>query len=185
MRISTYDLHVGIRAMCDGTAHLPEELARSLRFVDTAENLQPKARTSDINWLATIETVETFATRHGHLPRHCEGKTRALKEQGRLADWLSTQRTNQRLERLCFYQQRRLEALRGFRWEPRSEEWHERLDSCAAFLAVHGRLPRIRSAVREERGLARWIYAQRTRERHGRLTTEEKEAFEPFAASGC
>lgn len=185
MRISTYQLHVGIRAMCDGTAHLPEDLARSLRFVDTAEYLQPKPRISDINWLATIETVETFAARNGRLPRHCEGRTRAFKEEGRLADWLSTQRTNQRLERLCFYQQRRLEALPGFRWEPLSEEWHERLNSCAAFLATHGRLPRIRSAEREERSLARWIYAQRTRQRHGQLTAEEHEAFEPFAASGC
>lgn len=178
MRRTTRQLHDEIRTLHASAVSPSENLDRSLRFVQLAENEIHTTRRGESNWLWKIESVELFTDLWRRLQRHTRGSDRPLVEEGRLADWLDTQRDNR--PTLCLYQERRLEALPQFIWDPREERWQQRLQDCHQFLADHGQLPRIRSDDFAEKSLARWMYEQRDRQRNGRLRRDQRAAFAPF-----
>lgn len=178
MRHSTRQLHDEIRTLHASAATPSEDLARSLRFVQLAECEIRAKRRGETNWLSRVESVERFTDLWRRLPRHTCGSERLRVEEGRLADWLDTQRDTR--PTLCLYQERRLEALPQFVWDPREERWQQRLQDCYQFLTDRGHLPRIRSADRAEKSLARWMYDQRDRQRNGRLRRDQQAAFAPF-----
>lgn len=181
MRLTTERLHDDIRAMHASAKTPSDDLARSMCFVRLAENQQQTRRRNESNWLTKMESVELFTDRRRRLPRHTLWSEPSLANEGRLADWLDTQRDNR--HRLCDYQQRRLEALPEFIWDPREERWQERLRECQQFLLDRGRPPRIRSYDPAERSLARWIYDQRARHRARRLRSDQSAVFAPFSST--
>lgn len=169
MRTDITELHTHLLVLAEKTRYRNDELDRTVYFVKTAENLLENPRAHTVNWLATVEAVESFVDRWHRLPRHRNGSTRADREEARLADWLTTQRRQWHEGRLGAYQRVRLEALPTFRWDPREEHWFMRLDEYDAFLRRRRRRPRVRAEDPVERRLARWVLRQRVRKHQGRL----------------
>lgn len=177
MRRTTRRLHAAIRAAADSTARISDDLARSLRFVATAEQPDGKDGKRMRTWLRFMQRTETFVAARRRLPTHDGPDRHASGVEGELADWLTYQRRRHDRGELCLYERKRLEALPGFSWAPLLEGWERRLEECDAFLRMHPREPRLRSADPSERGLAEWIKRQRLRRQAGRLSESQLHAL--------
>jgi hypothetical protein len=134
-------------------------------------------------WERHLQEVAAFGQRHGRLPREEGGKGKPLVEGEReLGVWCSAQRQRRkghgRSATLTPEQAAKLEALPGWQWDPRAEEWEQRLQEVAAFGQQHGRLPRCSGGTlaapltREEHELGTWCHSQRQR-RKGHGTSAE------------
>lgn len=177
MRRTTKRLHAAIRAAAESTARISDDLARSLQFVEIAEQPEGKYGRRLRTWLRFMQRTETFVAARRRLPTHDDPRHRANTGEGELADWLTYQRRRHDRGELCLYERKRLEALPGFTWAPLLEGWERRLEECDAFLRMHRREPRLRSADPSERGLAEWIKRQRLRRQLGRLSESQLPAL--------
>lgn len=147
------------------------DLARSLRLYsgETISETFNAMGARQRNWLANVAALHRFVDSRGRWPhrnwRQRAGTPDALEE--RLVNWLREQRRH--YSSLCTYQRERLEAIPGFEWSPEEEAWDRKVDGYRAFVAMHGRRPRVSSRNGEERRLAVWAGNQRVAHREGRL----------------
>ena len=118
-----------------------------------------------------------FAQQHGTLPRREGSKARPLLSgEALLYGWCANQRSRRagnhssNLHRpLTEWEAAKLEDIPFWYWGwPYDEEWEQRFQEVAAFVAKHSRLPRrvgskATPLSEEERVLGRWCFTQRRR----------------------
>lgn len=177
MRRTVSELHAAIRAVADSTTRLSDDLARSLRFVELAEQATGAGERRRRTWLQFMRRTEQFVASRRRLPTHGGPQRRASAAESELADWLTYQRRRHDRSELCLYERMRLEMLPGFSWTPLLETWERRLEQYDLFLRTRRRKPRFRSADPIERSLVDWIARQRARRRAGRLSDDQLHAL--------
>ncbi|WP_091180720.1 hypothetical protein [Paramicrobacterium humi] len=124
-------------------------------------------------WIRRVNDLDAFLAGHGRLPRERGEHTSAAE--AALAGWVRYQRRAATRAQHCVYQQRRLELVPGFSWDPRRDAQlaHER--DYLEFFTGHGQAPSYRSAEAGERRLADWAAKRRMAARRGDLSAEEVE----------
>jgi hypothetical protein len=127
-----------------------------------------------LRWIDNIHRVDSFIEMQARLPRENRrlDPARTSEEERHLAFWIRFQRRPATRELLCTYQLRRLEALRGFHWDPLETRWHAMFDDYESYMAATGQIPRYRTADQDERRLAAWADKQRKRHRARDLPEE-------------
>jgi superfamily II DNA or RNA helicase len=128
------------------------------------------------DWAAALAALRTFVAREGHarVPQnHIEGDFR-------LGPWVAKHRGEGNAGRLDAARVAELEALPGWTWDPRTEQWAEVLDALRAYVAREGNarvpFPHVENGLR----LGSWVATRRARHAAGRLDparTAELEAL--------
>lgn len=97
---------------------LSDDQIRSLQYYQAAT--QPTTETTRAkHWVDNAARLEGFVQENSRMPRENSRKRWSIPPTERsLADWVRYQRRIE--EKLCDYQARRLEAVRGFSWDPRA-----------------------------------------------------------------
>jgi hypothetical protein len=96
----------------------------------------------------------------------------------KLGTWVNTQRSRYRTQRLSSSRAARLEALRGFTWEPRDDAWARGLESFRLFVHQHGHAY-VPSKYRDEGfRLGQWVINQRVFRRKGMLDEDKQRRLE-------
>ncbi|MGF3054585.1 helicase associated domain-containing protein [Microbacterium sp. YY-03] len=114
-------------------------------------------------WEDSFDTLSRVTDRLGRLPRT------PAEAEPRLLMWVTNQR---RALNQPQHRQARLEALPGWSWDPRADQWETRAEHLCDFISAHGRAPIVRTADRHERALAYWLSRQRTAHENGALSAE-------------
>ncbi|WP_442927533.1 helicase associated domain-containing protein [Microbacterium sp.] len=114
-------------------------------------------------WWASYERVAEYAHALGRLPRLSDGVPADV------VGWTAGQR---RATTLTADQKAALMSLPGWSDKPRADAWEKRAEELRRFIAVEGRLPRVRGSVPGESALAHWVSRQRVAEADGRLSPE-------------
>jgi superfamily II DNA or RNA helicase len=117
-------------------------------------------------WEGAFAVLKNFVAREGHarLPEsHVEGSFN-------LGRWVAVQRSvcNSRTRKLSAERVQRLEALRGWTWDPFDAAWEEGFDHLMRFVQreSHSRVTRFH--VEDGFPLGHWVSAQRVARRRGR-----------------
>jgi hypothetical protein len=119
----------------------------------------------EADWEAGFALLQSFVEREGHarVPQQHE-------EAGiRLGVWVDTQRQRRRRGSLDKEQSARLEALRGWTWDPHGASWDEGFACLQRFVQREGHA-RVPIGTREDGyRLGNWVDAQRQTYRKGKL----------------
>jgi superfamily II DNA or RNA helicase len=123
-------------------------------------------RESTSSWDESFGRLEVYAEEHGHARPPSSEKTMASNgaTSWTLGAWCSRQRTLYRRGLLGQERVEQLEALPGWRWDPRDEGWWEAYDALTDYLERHeGAYPRQRREVLW-RGIriGQWVNEMRT-----------------------
>ncbi|GAB4822673.1 hypothetical protein N2152v2_009719 [Parachlorella kessleri] len=124
-------------------------------------------------WELRYQQVQDFVRQHSMLPRKKIGMSNPILSGGNgLSTWCDTQRQRFKGHQqppLTAEQQAALAALPGWFWDVADDRWEQQRRRLEAFVLMHGRLPRVRSAkeppLEGEHELACWLKNQRQRER--------------------
>ena len=138
----------------------------------------PPIPTRVMQWTQQRERLEVFIGQHGVLPRNNrrDSSTKTGEELS-LAEWLRTQRAGDSAGRLCSYQQKRLDAIELFSWDPVESAWEARYNAYRAFVVENGRAPSERRSDKELT-LANWASKRRAAYWAGRLPAYQEEALD-------
>lgn len=119
------------------------------------------------NWIAHLHDLQQFRHPTGGMPTR---RSAGNSSESELAEWAHHQR--QRRHTMCGYAAARLESIPGWRWNPRSSDWEDRLNDLSDFTRDHPQVPTPTSSDPVERSLARWVQRQRDAARTGSLSDE-------------
>lgn len=125
---------------------------------------QQPARSRPRHWEEMFAKLLDYRRRHGHLEIPVTGEHR------RLSQWLKGQRRRQRRGKLAAALARRLEDV-GVCWNDLDRRWEARYAELLQYRRVHGDC-NVDMTGRSNGRLARWVSAQRTSRKSGRLSTE-------------
>lgn len=128
----------------------------ALGFVWSGRDLLRSQR--DKVWEARFRELQSFARTHG--------SPELLK--GALFQWLSDQRRRRRRGLLAPERERRLESA-GVVWSVREGRWEARVAELLAWRDRHGDCA-VTTGGAADRALSRWVSAQRTAKKSGRLS---------------
>lgn len=122
-------------------------------------------RETTASWDEAFGRLEAFVAEHGHArPPQSDETAMTAGASTSLGSWCSRQRTLHKRGLLAAERVALLEALPGWRWDPRDEGWWESYDALADYLARHdGVYPRQRREV-TWRGVrvGQWVNEMRT-----------------------
>jgi hypothetical protein len=119
-------------------------------------------------WIGRLHDLQRFRHSTGGMPKR--RRSAGDEYESDLAEWVHHQR--QRRHTMCGYAAARLESIPGWRWNPRSSDWEDRLAELAVFTRDHPKVPTPTSSDSVERSLARWVQRQRDAARTGNLSGE-------------
>lgn len=134
-------------------------------------------------WIRRVKALDRFVVREQRHPRENNRQPRESisAEERQLADWVRHQRRAATRELHCEYQRRRLEAVRGFLWDPRGDQWSHRFAEYTRFVERHNRAPSYRSADPSEKRIAGWAAKQRQAIKKGTLPADRVEKIDSLA----
>ena len=96
----------------------------------------------------------------------------------KLGSWAIVQRTTRDKGALSLERQQRLEALRGWSWEPLVEAWDEHYEELLAYVAEHG-TSRVRQSYKVNGfRLGGWVHKQRNKYAEGKLSKDRQHRLE-------
>lgn len=95
-----------------------------------------------------------------------------------LGSWARTQRTNHRKGNLAASRKHRLEKLRGWRWDPFSDQWEEAFTVLQRYVDVNGNALVPNDATFEGYALGRWAMRQRSNRWKATLNAERQHRLE-------
>ena len=127
-------------------------------------------------WDDNFELLEVFITREGNsrVPaRHVENGVQ-------LGGWVSEQRTARARSRLSPDRIDRLEAVPGWSWHPKADQWGHTIALLEQFVAREGHARVPIKHVEDDVRLGSWAGTQRTEFRRGRLSPERVARLEAF-----
>ena len=137
------------------------------------------------NWKEEFAQLSAYMQAQGHarVPRSYRTASGS-----RLGDWVATQRSKQ--DSLSADRRQRLEALEGWRWDPRCAAWEEGFRALIAYVQTAGHA-QVSASYRtvEGYGLGTWVVAQRSKQdslstdRRQRLEALEGWRWDPRAAA--
>ena len=116
-------------------------------------------------WVAALASLRAFVEREGHarVPSdHVEGSLR-------LGSWVGSRRGDHKLGRLEPARVAALEALPGWTWDPRADDWAAGLAALRAFVAREGHARVPQRLVDGHLRLGAWVTSRRVDYRQGRL----------------
>jgi Helicase associated domain len=96
----------------------------------------------------------------------------------KLGQWISVQRSAYKAGRLIPERVAQLEALAGWRWQPRADAWDEGFDRLSRFVDRTGTARVPRACVEDNYALGKWVGTQRAAYREGRLDPERARRLE-------
>jgi len=126
------------------------------------EDLSPR-------WKARYDRIAEVTALLGRLPRRSDPGISP-----RDVAWIADQR---RALNLTPAQRYALAQLPGWFEGTRDGVWYARAEELRVFIDAHGRPPRVRAEMREERALAHWYSRQRVALRRGELGAERTSAL--------
>jgi hypothetical protein len=128
------------------------------------------------DWQTGLERLRAFVEREGHARVH----PRYEDEDGfRLGALVNRLRTDHRQGKLDAERVSRLEAIDGWTWDPRGDDWQTGLDRLRAFSEREGHA-RVPSDYRDADGyrLGSWVTSQRTYYKQGKLSPDRVRQLE-------
>jgi superfamily II DNA or RNA helicase len=115
------------------------------------------------DWTAMILALRSFATREGHArisASYVEGELR-------LGEWVNSRRVEHRAGRLDPARVPVLEAVPGWTWDPRADDWNTAMAALRAFAVREGHTRIPRGHIEGGVTLGSWVISHRSR--RGRL----------------
>ena len=137
-------------------------------FVNSISSRIVRSATS--SWEEAFGRLESFVAEYGHAK---PGKE-VLVQGRRLAAWISEQRKNR--ESLTAARSRRLEALEGWTWAPRSDAWETGFHHLLAFVAKYEHSQPNIGWYEAGYPLGSWVRLQRRQ--HAQLTASRRQRLE-------
>jgi hypothetical protein len=126
-------------------------------------------------WKEGFRHLDRFVKREGHAlvpKRHVEGSDYLL------GSWVSNQRTAYRTGKLTSDQVARLEAVRGWIWDPSADQWEEGFSHLERFVKREGHARVAASHVENGYRLGQWVGVQRKTYAKGRLASDRVSRLE-------
>lgn len=99
----------------------------------------------------------------------------------KLGSWVITQRNNRDKGTLTLERQKRLEAIRGWSWEPLTEAWEKHFQDLLDYVDESGTSRVHQTCVFNGFHLGAWVQKQRNAYRVGKLTEDQKKRLEALA----
>ena len=131
-----------------------------------------------VTWVNRARELHSFVNVQGRHPRENNRAAGGAIPQSERAlhEWVRDQRRPNTHKRST-YQRLRLQLIPGFSWDPHKDAWQVQLKRYRAFVELHRRAPRARSADPAERALADWAARQRRLHRSKRLGTDHEKTL--------
>lgn len=150
-----------------------EELERVPGWEWTTPNQRVKVGFQPVTdrWLAMFALLQAYCDREGHAAIPQTHQENGLN----LGGWAANVRNVHRLGGLHPDAVRRLDALPGWSWDPKGDQWRQGLEALRSFGREHGHVD---PPAREHPVLAEWVKRQRTQHRNQRLSLERVDALE-------
>lgn len=126
------------------------------------------------SWELKFNKTKAFIDREGH------GRVpQGWKEDGiDIGVWVNTQRTNYNNGKLSKERVVRLEALNGWTWDPRSDDWEERFEILQAFVSRTGHAKVPDNHTEAGIALGKWVGKLRKAKKNGTLSESRSQRLE-------
>lgn len=120
------------------------------------------------DWEEGFTRLASYVQREGH----ARVSQDHLEDGFRLGGWVATQRQRYRQHKLDATRSARLEALRGWSWDPHGAAWERGFAHLLRFVEHEGHSAAPSTEVEDSFQLGRWVQKQRQAFQRGRLASE-------------
>jgi superfamily II DNA or RNA helicase len=121
-----------------------------------------------------LRYLQRFVDLHGH----ARVPVSEVIDGFNLGTWVNTRRTAHQRDQLSAEHEAQLEALPGWSWDPRGDQFAEGLRYLQRFVDLHGHARVPVSEVIDGFNLGTWVANRRARRRRGRLSAEHQAQLE-------